>query len=174
MIHRVLYNATFVYPTEEKEESSTVIVLSFFQALKRSIFNTPLKSFSHSQNEMKIEDIKDECIVYFIEGTTANGKIVLKPRIQPIEHLTSEEVCLCSIKYDESVNVYYDQSTSFIKYVFGLIGTVKCDVLVTIDKCENVNEETTANFYRNTLKVSTSSFTSSDKVEFVQLAMKKK
>ena len=123
---------------------------------------------------MKIEDIKDECIVYFIEGTTANGKIVLKPRIQPIEHLTSEEVCLCSIKYDESVNVYYDQSTSFIKYVFGLIGTVKCDVLVTIAKCENVNEETTANFYRNTLKVSTSSFTSSDKVEFVQLAMKKK
>ena len=171
IIHQLTFNPTFVFPLEEKEDSEDVVVLSFFEALKRSIFNIPFDK----KKTMKLSDVKNEVIVYFVEGTTANGKIALKPRMKPLENVSKEtEMKLCSLKYQEGINVYYDQSGSLIKYVFGLISTTNCDVVMTIDNCEDVTEEKLADFYRNTMKIATSSFNSADKVEFVQLALKKK
>ena len=169
LIHKLTFNPVFVYPLENKEESEEVVILSFFQSLKRSIFNTPF----NVKKTVKLSEIKTETIVYFIEGTTTNGKIALKPRLKPLENINNE-MKFCSLKYQDDIIVYYDQSTSFIKYIFGLISIVNCNVTLNIQKCENINEENCADLFRNNLKIATASFNSADKVEFVQLALKKK
>ncbi|EDR24816.1 hypothetical protein EDI_222320 [Entamoeba dispar SAW760] len=134
--------------------------------MKRSIFNTPLTLFKKT----KLELIKSNYIIYFIEGTTENGTIILKPQLLPIQNI--KPLTLSGLKYISSFNTFYSQATPFIKYIFGILSQIHCKVNLTLETCTEINEEVISHFFRNNLKVTISSFNSYDKSEFVRLASK--
>ncbi|EKE41095.1 hypothetical protein ENU1_068140, partial [Entamoeba nuttalli P19] len=83
--------------------------------MRRSIFNTPLTLFKKT----KLELVKSNHIIYFVEGTTENGTIVLKSQLLPIQNINP--LTLSGLKYISSFNTFYSQATPFIKYVFGIL-----------------------------------------------------
>ncbi|KAL7718043.1 Phospholipid/glycerol acyltransferase domain-containing protein [Entamoeba marina] len=167
LIYQYLYQPQFVYPVETKDDSTDIFILSFYQALKRSLFNTPF-SKKTTLNSLS----KSKPSIYFIEGTTANGKIVLHPRLEALQTYQGT-MEISSLRYTCDFNLYYNQATSFILYIFGILSQMKCSVLVTISPLQDLEEETFTNYYRNHCKVATSSLTSYDKAEFVKAINKK-
>ncbi|ELP85813.1 hypothetical protein EIN_281840 [Entamoeba invadens IP1] len=155
--------STFLYPSDVKEDSTDLYSLTPYQAMKRAIFNSP---FTEVQ-KITIDKVKG-LAVYFIEGTTTNGLIMLKPQIKPIEN-TAFQWNLVSLKYNE-VNPYYNQATNIFVYIYFLLSKLMCHVHITIMDCKDLKEETFTEFFRNTLRVSTATFDSSAKREFITKA----